>query len=224
MSEVYADDYEPESVGGFLIVAISILAGILVLGALFYATGTGSRHQAALALNNCEPSQAKDGLPCTTQKMVIGQYDGIVNPAGKQLAADAAAYIINEKRHLGAAETALMSAVAVEQSVDNSLAAMAFTPQNTARALQLITVAADAGTPTPAAAILLTPQTTGIADTLIRDNQAFATLLTEQARSRTLAQLRSFNPKADAASAAAQTEMKLLSSTLATPITAAQEP
>jgi len=101
---------------------------------------------------------------------------------------------------------------------------MAFTPANAARALGLITTSADAGTPTPASAIMLTPQTTAIADTLIQDNQAFAALLTEQAKSRTLAELQSFNAKATADSEAAQTEMKLLSSTLAQPITAAEEP
>jgi hypothetical protein len=224
MSETYADDYEPQTVGGFLVVAISILAGILVLAGLFYAVGTGSRHKTALALNNCEPSQSKDGLPCTTQQMVISQYEGIVNPASKQLAADAAAYTVNESRHLAAAEAALTSAAAAEQSLDNSLAAMEFTPQNSASALAQITTAADNGNPTPSTAILLTPQTTVIANALIQDNQAFAKLLTEQARSASLTQLQSFNPRADAASAAAQTEMKLLSKALTAPITAAQEP
>ena len=81
MSETYADDYEPETVGGFLVVAISILSGILVLAGLLYATGTGARHKTALAVNNCEPSMSPSGLPCNTQQMVIGEYNGIVNPA-----------------------------------------------------------------------------------------------------------------------------------------------
>jgi hypothetical protein len=224
MSETYAEDYDPQTAGGFLVVAISILAGILVLAGLFYAVGTGARHKTALAVNNCEPNQSKDGLPCTTQQMVISQYEAIVNPANKQLTADAAAYTVNEGRHLAAAEAALTSAVATEQTLDNGLAAMAYTPQNAANALSQITIAADAGSPTPSTAILLTPQTTVIANALIQADQTFAKLLAEQARSSSLTQLRSFNARADAASAAVQTEMKVLRQALAAPITAAQEP
>ncbi len=39
MSETYADDYERETFGGFIVVAISILSAILVLAGLFYCHG-----------------------------------------------------------------------------------------------------------------------------------------------------------------------------------------
>jgi len=224
MSETYADDYEPETFGGFIVVAISILSGILVLAGLFYATGAHARNQTALAVNNCEPSMSPSGLPCNTQQMVIGEYNGIVNPAGKLLAADMAAYRTNEKRHLAAAEAALNSEVATEQALDNRLTAIAYTSQNYANAINLITIAFDTGANTPGAAILLTPRATAIANTAMRDNQALAKLTAQQAQSKTLAQLRSFNTRVAADTTTVQAEMKLIGKTLAAPITAAQEP
>jgi hypothetical protein len=224
MSETYVDDYEPETVGGFLVVAISILAGILVLAGLLYATGTSARHKSALAVNNCEPSMSPSGIPCNTQQMVISEYNGIVNPASKLLAADMAAYNVNERNHLAAAEAALTSEVATEQALDNSLAAVAYTPQNYANAINLITVAFTSGGSTPGAAILLSPQATVIANAAVRDDQALAKLTAQQARSTSLTQLRSFNTRVEADTAAVQAEMKLIGKTLAAPITAAQEP
>ena len=91
--------------------------------------------------------------------------------------------------------------MATEQALDNSLAAVAYTSQNYANAINLITINFDAGTPTPSAAILLTPQATVMADALMRANQALAKLTTEQAKSKTLAQLRSFNARVEAATA-----------------------
>jgi hypothetical protein len=224
MSEIYADDYEPESLGGFLVVAISILSGILVLAGLFYATGAHARNQTALAVNNCEPSQSPSGLPCNTQQMVISEYNGIVNPASKLLAGDMAAYKVNEGRHLGAAESDLTSEVATERALDSSLAAIAYTSQNYANAINLITIAFDNGANTPGAAILLSPQATVIANAAIRDNQALATLTAQQAKSTSLTKLRSFNARVGAATAAVEAEMKLVGKTLAAPITASQEP
>jgi hypothetical protein len=224
MSETYADDYEPEATGGFLVVAISILAGILVLAGLFYATGAHARNRTALALNDCEPSLSPSGLPCNTQPMVIAQYEGIVTPVGKQLNAEMVDYRANEGNHLAAAEAALTSEVATEHALDSSLAAVAYTSQNYATAISLITTAADAGTPTPSAAILLTPQTTVMANALVRDNQALATLTAEQAKSTSLAQLRSFNSRVDAANAAVVDEINAIHKALAAPIMAAQEP
>jgi hypothetical protein len=224
MSETYSDDYERETVGGFLVVAISILSGILVLAGLLYAAGAHARNQTALAVNNCEPSQSPSGLPCNTQQMVIGEYNGIVNPTSKLLAADMAAYKVNERRHLAAAEAALSSEVATERALDNSLAGAAYTSQNYANAINLITIAFDTGVNTPGAAILLSPQATVIANAAVRDNQALATLTAQQARSTSFTQLRSFNARVGADTAAVQAEMKLIGKTLATPITAAQEP
>jgi hypothetical protein len=224
VSETYADDYEREPVGGFIVVAISILSAILVLAGLFYAAGAHARTKSALAVNNCEPSMSPSGLPCNSQQMVIGEYNGIVNPASKLLATDMAAYSVNERHHLAAAEAALTSEVATERALDTSLAAVAYTSQNYSNAINLITIAFDSGGSTPGAAILLTPQATVIANAAVRDNQALATLTTEQARSKSLTQLRSFNTRVEADTAAVQAEMKLIGKTLATPITAAQEP
>jgi hypothetical protein len=225
MSETYADYGEEQGTfGGVLLVAISILSGILVLAGLLYAAGTSARHKTALAVNNCEPSMSPSGLPCNTQQMVISEYNGIVNPASKLLAADMAAYNVNEGHHLAAAEAALASEVAAEQALDNSLAAVAYTPQNYANAIALITTAFDSGGSTPGAAILLSPQATVIANAAVRDNQALATLTAQQARSTSLTQLRSFNTRVGADTVAVQAEMKLIGKTLAAPITAAQEP
>lgn len=224
MSEIYADDYEREPLGSFIVAAISILSAILVLAGLFYFTGAHARTKAALAVNDCEPSLSPSGLPCNSQQMVIGEFNGIVNPAGKLLAADMAAYRTNEKRHLAAAEADLNSEVATEQALDNRLTAIAYTSQNYGNAINLITIAFDTGVNTPGAAILLTPQATAVARTAVRDNQALATLTAQQARSTSLTELRSFNTRVAADTTAVQAEMKLIGKTLATPITAAQEP
>lgn len=224
MSETYADDYDRETAGGVLVVAISVLATILVLAGLYYAIGTSARHKTALAVNNCEPSMSPSGLPCNTQAMVISEFNGIVNPASKLLAADMVAYSTNEGRHLAAAEAALTSEVATERALNNSLTAVAYTSQNYGNAINLITIAFDSGASTPGAAILLTPQATAIANAAIRDNQALATLTAQQAQSTSLTQLRSFNTRVAADTVAVEAEMKLIGKTLATPITAAQEP
>jgi hypothetical protein len=224
MSETYADDYEPERVGGFLVAAIAILAGILVIAGLFYWTGAGARNKTALALNDCTPSLSPSGLPCNTQAMVLSQFQGIVTPVGKQLNADIMAYRTDEGRHLAAAEAVLTSEMATEQGLDNSLAAVAYTSQNYAKALSLITINADAGTPTPAAAILLTPQTTVMANALMQANQALVKLTGEQAKSTSLTQLRSFNAKVTAANEAVAKDIKAISAALAVPPVASQEP
>jgi hypothetical protein len=220
MSETYADEGDRmERAGGVLVVAISILAGVLVIAGLIYATGTGARHKAAVLAGGCEPSLFISALPCTTRQMVISRYEGIVTPAMQLLNTDAAAYTTNEKRHLATAEFALTSAVATVQALDNSLAAAMFTPQSRATADRLITGAEMIGSPIPSAAVTFTPQMTVIAGALVQANQAFAKLLAEQARSSSLTQLRSFNPRADAASAAVQTEMKLLRKAVVAPLT-----
>jgi hypothetical protein len=95
---------------------------------------------------------------------------------------------------------------------------MTFTPQNRARAVALVTTASSTGNQNvPPAAITLTPQMTVVADALIQANQALAKLTAEQARSSSLTQLQSFNPKAEAAGAAVQTEMKLVLKVLHSP-------
>jgi hypothetical protein len=223
--ETYARGGEERTkAGGVVLVVAGFVAAILVIAGLIYATGASGRHKAALAAAGCEPSLFISGLPCTTQQMVISQYEAIVPPASKQLNADMAAYDANERHNLAAAEAALTSEVATEQALGNSLAAVTFTAQNRATALALITNAFSSGNPVPAAAVLFTPQATVIADALIRANQVLAKLTAEQARSSSLTQLRSFNRRVQVASAAVQTDMKLLGKAVAAPPTANQEP
>ncbi len=225
VGEAYARDGEERTKAGIVILMIAgFVAAVLVIAGLIYAAGASGRHKAALAAAGCEPSLFIVGLPCTTQRMVMSQYEAIVTPAGKQLNADMAAYRANERRNLVGAEAALTAELEAVQALDNSLATVTFTPQNTARARALITNAASTGTPVPSAAVIFTSQATPIADALVRADQALATLIAEQARSSSLRQLRSFNHRVQVAHAAVQTKMKLLRKALATPITANQEP
>jgi hypothetical protein len=222
MSETYASGgyarHGTERAGGVILVVVSCLSAVLVIAGLIYATGTGVRHNAAVLAASCEPSLFISGLPCTSQQMVISQYEATVNPAIKQLTADTAAYRINENRHLVAAEAALTAEVSTEQALDNSLAAMTFTPENRARADRLITGAEMNGNPVPSAAITFTPKMTVIADALIQADQALATLTVRQARSASLIRLRSFNARAEAAGAAVQNDMKLLRQAINAPL------
>ncbi len=225
VGEAYARDGEERTKVGIVILMIAgFVAAVLVIAGLIYATGASGRHKAALAAAGCEPSLFIVGLPCTTQQMVISQYEAIVTPAGKQLNADMAAYRANDRRNLVGAEAALRAEAEAVQALDNSLAMVAFTPENTAKARALITNAASTGTPVPSAAVIFTSQATPIADALVQADQALATLIAEQARSSSLRRLRSFNHRVQVASAAVQTDMKLLRKALATPITANQEP
>jgi hypothetical protein len=201
MSETYATgwyataDQEDTTIGGVIVIAMSILAAVLVIAGLAYATGTGARHKAALAAAECEPNLSPSGLQCTTVQMLTSQYTAIVNPAMQQLTTDAAAYTANDRRHLAAAESALTAIVAVEHALDTKLTRFPFPP---------------AVAPT--------------AKVLVQASQAVATLTAEQARSHSLTQLLSFNPRVDAASATVQTEMTLLRKALAVAPTASQEP
>jgi len=224
MGETYATGGQDQTRAGRVIVMVTgFVAAVLVIAGLTYAMGTSGRHKAALAAAGCEPSLFISGLPCTTQQMVINRYEGLVTPASKQLNADMAAYDVNERHNLIAAEAALTAEVATEQALDNSLAAVAFTPQNRATALALITNATSTGNPVPMAAVLFTPQITVIADVLIQANQSLAKLTAEQARSTSLTELRSFNRRVQVADAAVQTQMKLLRKAVAMPTTASQE-
>jgi hypothetical protein len=220
MSETYGRGGQEDSRTGIVILTVAgFVAAVLVIAGLIYAMGTSARHKAAVIAAGCEPSLFISGLPCTTQQMVISQYQAIVTPASKQLTADMAAYRASEGHNLVAAQAALTAEVATEQAVDTSLAAVMFTPQNRARALALITSAASNGnTPVPSAAVTFTPQITVIADALVRANQALAKLTAQEARSSTLTQLRSFNPRVDVAAAAVQTDMKLMIKALHAPL------
>jgi hypothetical protein len=220
MSQTYAPAGRDETrTGAVILIASSALAGLLVLLALVYATGTGQRHIAAMAAAGCEPALFISGLPCTTQPMMAAAYDRIVPPASRQLDDQVAAYRANEGNDLAAAEAALTAQVATEQALDNSLGAVAFTPQNRAAALALITNATSNGASTvPAAAVTFTPQITVVADQLVRASQALATLTTEQARATTLTALRSFNHRVQAAAATVQADIKLLHNAVNAPL------
>jgi hypothetical protein len=213
-----SDERERTAAGSVLLGFISSLAAILVIAGLIYATGASARHKAALLQAGCEPSLFILGLPCTTVWMVHRQYKAIVNPAIRQLNADAAAYHANEGNDLVAAEAALTSEVATEQALDKSLAAVMFTPKNRATANTLITYATSFGNPLPMAAVTFTPQMTVVADALVRDILALATLTAKQARSSSLTELRSFNSRVMVATAAAQTELKLLRTAVYQPL------
>jgi hypothetical protein len=225
MSATYAEGgQESTAAGGFLLAAISLLAGVLVIAGLIYATGNGARHKAALAAADCEPSLFISGFPCTTQQMMADQYQAIVNPAITQLKSDASAYAASQGHNLAAAESALTAEVTTERALDQSLAAVAFTPQNLDTADSLIQSATSNGTAVPMASVLFTPQATAIANALVRADHTLEKLTAEQARSPSLTQLRSFNSGVVVATVAVQTKLKLLRRAVETRITVNQEP
>jgi len=189
MSKTYARRGQEQTTAGSVILMVSsFLAALLVIAGLIYATGTGERHEAALAAAGCEPNLSPSGLQCTTAQMLAGQYMAIMTPASQQLNADVAAYTASERHHLAAAEAALTAEVTSENAFDSSLAGIEFPPA-------------------------IAP----IAKALLRANQALAKLTAGQARSSSLTRLRSFNHRVQAANAAVQTEMKLILKALHSP-------
>jgi hypothetical protein len=196
VSETYGRrGQEATAGGGLLLLAISVLSGILVIAALFYAAGTGQRHKAALAAAGCEPNLSPSGFQCTTVWMLARDYTAITNPADQQLSADVAAYNGSERRNLATAEAALTAQVSAENQMGTSLSRFPFPPAiaPTARAL-------------------------------IKSDHALAALTAEQARSTSLAQMRSFNSRVMAASGVVQNEMALIHKEFASRPTASQEP
>lgn len=179
---------EDTRTGGIILMVSSALAAVLLIASLFYAMGTGARHESALVAAGCEPSLSPSGLQCTTVQMLVSEYAAITTPASQQLTTDMAAYTADEGKNLAAAEAALTAAVASEHAFDASLAG-----------------------------IQLPPAITPLANALIRANQARAALTGQQAQSSSLTQLRSFDQRVQVASAAVQTDMKLLGTAIATP-------
>ncbi len=210
--------------GGVIVAFVALLSTVLVIAGLVYATGASARHKSALAADDCVPALFVVGLPCTNQRMEMRRYEGIVTPAIQQLATESAAYRANEGRNLAAAETALTAEVAAEQALDNGLTAVMYTPQTRATSVALITNSISFGNPIPPAAVIFSPQVSAMADALVRDIQALAKLTSEQARSSSLTQLRSFNARIQAATVAVQSEMQLISKAVETPPTASEEP
>lgn len=188
MSATYASASRDETAAGRIILMVSSsLAAVLVIAGLIYAAGTGARHEAALAAAGCEPGLSPSGLQCTTQAMLTSQYMAIEIPASQQLNADMAAYTATERRHLAAAEAALSAEATTQTTFDASLAAIKFPPA-------------------------ITP----VARTLILAGQARVALLDEQAKASSLTRLRSFNHRAQAASATVQKDMELVRAAIAT--------
>ena len=221
----YARDSREETrTGGVILAFVSSLAALLVLLGLVYATGASQRTKVTLADFHCEPSLVISGLPCTTVRTVIRQYEAITTPAIQQLNADVAAYNAAERHSLVAAEAALRAEVTTEQAFENSLAAAAYTPQNRAKADALIRNAMSFGIPVPMASVTFTAPTAGMVDALIRDIQAVAKVTAVQAGSTSLRQMRSFNGRVDAATATALAEMKVLRQAINAQPTASEEP
>lgn len=204
--------------GGVILLVVSSISALLVILGFVYAMNSNERHLVAMRDGDCEPSLFISGLPCVTQTMLVGQYEAIVTPAVSQLNTDVAAYNAAERHNLVAAKAALTAELTTEQALDNNLAAATFTPQHEANANTLITDAESNNLPVPLAAVTFTPQMTVIADALIRDVQTVANLTAEQMRASSLAQMRSFNGRVDAATAAAQAKLHALRRAVVTPL------
>lgn len=182
MSENFAGGrQEQAAAGGVLLAIISLLAAVLVIAGLFYATGTSGRHKAALAAAGCAPNLSPSGQDCTTMRMLLRRYKTITTPAVQQLKTDAAAYTASERHNLARAEAALTAEVTVEKALAARLARFPFPPA-------------------------VAP----LAKALLQANDARAQLTAQQARSSSLTQLRSFNGRVRAASTAVRIKMKLV--------------
>jgi hypothetical protein len=198
MSATYARrSVEPTTFGGVIVVSISILAFVLVIAGLYYAAGTGERHKVALAAAGCEPNLSPDpaSVPCTTVWDLERQYTKMTTSAVQQLNADAAAFTAKERHSLAGAEAALTAEANSAKAFDTSLARFPFPP-----------AVAPAG------------------NALIQAIDARVKLTTEQARSSSLAQLRSFSARVRASGAAIQADMELVRKALFTRPTVDQEP
>jgi hypothetical protein len=181
------------SAGGIILVGASALAALLLIAALSYATGIGQRHLAALAAADCEPNLSPSGQQCTTVQMLTSEYLAIVTPTSQQLSTDVSAYTANERGRLAAARAALAAEVTSERALGTSMANFPFPP-----------------TVVPTA------------KALIQADQALAKLTGEQAGASSLTRMRSFDHRVQVATAAVQTELKLLRKALAVPPTSSE--
>ncbi len=192
----YARGEEPSTFAGGVILAIAAsLATILVIAGLVYAAGTPARHQRALAAAGCEPNLSPNGLACTTVWQLEGRWTALTTSALGQLNTDAANYAANEFSNLAAAEAALNAELTTAKVLDAKLAVFPFPPD-----------------------------VAGRANALVKAIGARVTLIAEQAKSSSLAQLRSFDAQIDADGAVIQKNMNLVRAILYIRPTAAQEP
>jgi hypothetical protein len=191
MSQTHARGIPQEDVGKVILLVAAVVSGLLVIAGLVYATGTGARDQAALTAAGCEPGLSGFAAPCTTQPMLAAEYKAAFAPASQQLGLDTTAYAADEGHNLTAAKAALTAEVAAEQAFDTSLAG-----------------------------IQMPPAITPIAQAVIRADQKLATLTSRQARSATLAQLRSYNPKVQAATASVEAQLSRILKAVDAPVRA----
>lgn len=185
---------EPKSVG-VVIGIVSVLAAVLVIAGLFYATGIGERRKVLLAAGGCAPSLSHTGLDCTTEQHLASQYAKMATPAVQQLNTDAAAYAASESGNLAAAEAALRAEVTVEKAFGANLAQFPF----------------------PSAIV-------PAAQKLIKADDVLAKLTAEQARSGSVTQMQSFNVRVEAAAAIVQADVTIVGKALARPPTPSEEP
>jgi hypothetical protein len=178
------------SAGGVILLVTSSLSALLLIAALIYSTGIGQRHLAALAVADCEPNLSPSGQQCTTVQMLTSEYMTILTPTSQQLNTDVSAYTANERDNLGPAKAALAAEVTSERAFATTMANFPFPP-----------------TVVPTA------------KALIQAEQTLAKLTGEQAGSSSLTRMRTFDHRAQVATAAVQTELKLLRKALAVPPT-----
>lgn len=198
MNEAYAGAGQVRTTGGgFLLATISLLATVLVIAGLIYATGIGARRKVLMAQGDCAPvpSLTQTGLDCTTEQQLDGQYTRLTAPAIQQLTTDKAAYAASEFTSLTAARAALMAQVTLSTSLDADLARFQF----------------------PA---YIAPE----ARKLIQADEALIKLKAEQARSSTLARMRTFDAPVQAASAVVQADAQVVAKAMAKAPTASEEP
>ena len=195
-SETYVRAGQDRTKAGTVILMVtSFLAAALVIGGLIYAAGASARNKAALAAAGCEPNLSHSGLPCTTVWVLEKQYTAITSRAIQQLSNDVTGYTANEWNNLAAAKAALRAEATSANAFETSLARFPFPPA-------------------------VAPQ----ANALTQAIAARVKLIAKQARSSSLAQLRSFNHRLQIAGAAVEADMRLVRRALYTRPAASQEP
>jgi hypothetical protein len=188
-------DEQSTFAGGVILAIIASLATVLVLLGLVYAAGTPARHQRALATGGCEPNLSPNGLPCTTVWQLEGRWTALTTKAFGQLNTDVAAYNVAEFQNLATAKVALTAELTTARTLNATLVQFPFPPTVVPRANALIQ------------AIL-----------------ARVKVMAAQAKSTSLAQLRSFNAQIDADAAVIMKDVNLVHAVLYIRPTAAQEP
>jgi hypothetical protein len=169
-------------------------AGGLLIGGLVLLTAGCSQFSAGSPAPSASASAAAPGSPAATplsrvgQKALAAQYLAIARPANHRLDADNDGYGDSEKDDLAAAKHDLRAELATERRFDQQLLRIKFPPQ-----------------------IALTAQA------LVRSNRVRMALTTSQARSTSLARLRSFDRRHKAADATLEDEVRVIRKQLGLP-------